>query len=149
GQYRNFTLSLIFQGQEGNKIFNIKETIRPDPYNWEQRTINYWRGEGTSNTIPRPTLGGNNYEPSSYFIQDGSFLRLRTITLSYNLPQSLLDDIKLKTADVFLRGNNVFTVTDFTGYSPEISNGNPLINGVSLGTFPIASTYTVGLNLTF
>lgn len=148
-RYKNVTLSLIFQGQRGNKIFNIKETIRPDPYNWEQHVINYWRGPGTSNAEPRPTAGGNNYEPSSYYIQDGGFLRLRTITIGYDLPKKVLDDLKLSSANFYLRGNNVFTMTDFTGYSPEIANGNPLINGVSLGLFPIASTYTLGLNLTF
>lgn len=147
--YKNFSLALIFQGQAGNKIFNIKETIRPDPYNWEQRAINYWRGPGTSNSQPRPTAGGNNYEPSSHYIQDGGFFRLRTVTLSYAIPQTLLEKLNLQTAGVFLRGNNVFTITDFTGYSPEIANGNPLINGVSLGTFPVASTYSLGLNLTF
>ncbi|MEL6557727.1 MAG: TonB-dependent receptor [Bacteroidota bacterium] len=147
--FKNFSLALIFQGQAGNKIFNIKETIRPDPYNWEQRAINYWRGPGTSNSEPRPTAGGNNYEPSSHYIQNGGFFRLRTVTLSYAIPETLLEKLNLQTAGVFLRGNNVFTITDFTGYSPEIANGNPLINGVSLGTFPVASTYSLGLNLTF
>lgn len=148
-KYGSLSFSMIFQGQSGNKIYNIKETIRPDPYNWEQHVINYWRGAGTSNSEPRPTPGGNNYEPSSYFIQDGGFFRLRTLTLTYTLPQKTLDVLTLKTANVFLRGNNVFTVTEFTGYSPEIANGNPLINGVSLGTFPVASSYSLGLNLTF
>ncbi|MGB3468822.1 MAG: SusC/RagA family TonB-linked outer membrane protein, partial [Cyclobacteriaceae bacterium] len=148
-RYKNISLSLIFQGQSGNEIFNIKETIRPDPYNWEQHVIDYWRGPGTSNTEPRPTAGGNNYEPSSYFIQDGSFLRLRSVTIGFDLPTSVLENLNLNSANFYLRGNNVFTITDFTGYSPEIASGNPLINGVSLGLFPVASTYTLGLNLTF
>ncbi|GAA5035315.1 SusC/RagA family TonB-linked outer membrane protein [Marivirga lumbricoides] len=148
GTYKSFGLDLLFQGQEGNEILNYKETVRPDRYNFEAHVYDYWRGEGTSNTEPRPTDGGNNYRVSSQYIQDGSFLRLRTVTLSYNLPSTLMENIGLNTARVYLRGNNIFTITDFTGYNPEVPGGT-LINGVDQGTYPVSSVYSVGVNLTF
>lgn len=150
--YKNFSLDLLFQGQMGNDIYNIKETIRPAPFNYEQRVINYWRGEGTSTTEPRPTIGGNNFLPSTRFVQDGSFIRLRTITLAYDLPAVLLNKANFSAGRVYLRGTNVFTITDFTGYNPEVADGNPLLNGIDglqRGTIPVASVYSLGLNLTF
>lgn len=147
--FSGFSLDLLFQGQVGNEIYNLKETIRPAPYNFEQHVYNYWRGEGTSNTEPRPTIGGNNFLPSTRFIQDGSFFRLRTVTLSYGFPEEMLGAANLTSASLYLRGTNVFTITDFTGYSPEVASGNPLLNGIDQGTFPVSSIYSVGLNLTF
>ena len=150
--YKNFRLDLLFQGQMGNEIFNIKETIRPAPFNYEKHVINYWRGDGSSNSEPRPTIGGNNYLPSTRFIQDASFFRLRTVTLSYNLPDELLGKANFNAARVYLRGTNVFTITDFTGYNPEVADGNPLLNGIDglqRGSIPVSSVYSLGLNLTF
>jgi TonB-linked SusC/RagA family outer membrane protein len=146
--YKGFNLTILFQGQSGNKVFNIKETVRPAQYNYENHVLNYWRGEGTSNSEPRPTSGGNNYLPSSRYIQDGSFFRLRSITLSYSFSQDILDKVNVKSAQMYLRGNNVFTLTDFTGYSPEIGGGT-LTTGVDEGTYPVASIYTLGIDLTF
>lgn len=147
--YKSFDLSLDFQGQAGNEIYDIKETIRPALYNFEQHVYDFWRGEGTSAEEPRPTAGGNNFQPSSRFIEDGSFFRLRNVTLAYSLDQSLLEGLDLSSVNVFVRGTNVFTLMDFTGYSPEITNSNPLLNGVALGTFPVSSVYSVGFNASF
>lgn len=147
--YKNVNLSVDFQGQQGNKIYNIKETIRPALYNFEQHIYDYWRGPGTSDTEPRPTQGGNNFEPSSRFIQDGSFFRLRNITLSYGFDQSFLENLQLSSVSLFVRGTNVFTITDFSGYSPEVSSGNPLLNGIDLGTYPVSSIYSIGINASF
>lgn len=146
--YKGFGIDVLFQGQEGNEIMNYKETVRPDRYNFEAHVYDYWRGEGTSNTEPRPTDGGNNYRISSRYIQDGSFFRLRTATIYYNLPEKILNAIGFKSGRLYIRGNNIFTVTDFTGYSPEIAGG-PLLNGIDQGTYPVASVYSGGFNLTF
>lgn len=147
--YKGFDLSLDFQGQAGNEIYNIKETIRPALYNFEQHVYNHWRGEGTSDSEPRPTQGGNNFEPSTRFIQNGSFFRLRNVTVAYNFKQALTDKLRLSSLQLYLRGTNVFTITKVTGYSPEIGNNNPLLNGVDLGGYPVSSIYSVGLNVQF
>lgn len=147
--YKNFDFSLDFQGQLGNKIFNGKEVVRPDPYNFEQRVWDRWTGEGTSNTVPRPSFGGYNYTFSDYFIQNGSFLRLRNIGLGYSLPQTMVNRISLDQVRVFVRATNLFTWTDFTGYSPEITSEDVLSNGIDRGGYPVPTIYSVGLNINF
>jgi TonB-linked SusC/RagA family outer membrane protein len=147
--YKAFDLAADFQGQMGNDIYNQKETVRPDFYNFEQHVFNRWRGEGTSTTEPRATAGGYNWLPSTRFIQDGSFFRLRSVTLGYNLPSNLARKASMKSARLYLRGTNVFTLTDFNGYSPEIPAGNPIEGGIDRSTYPVTAVYSVGLNVTF
>ncbi|MCU0443282.1 MAG: TonB-dependent receptor [Microscillaceae bacterium] len=147
--YKSFSLSLDFQGQMGNEIYNGKQAVRPEIYNFEGRVRNRWTGPGTSNTEPRATAEGANYSPSNYFIENGSFLRLRNISLSYNVPQSLLDKLKLSTAKIYLSGTNVFTLTQFTGYSPEIGSNSPISAGIDLGIYPITAIYSIGFNVGF
>lgn len=154
--YKGFGLAVDFQGQVGNEIYNAKETVRPDLYNFEQHVFNRWRGEGTSNSEPRATAGGYNFEPSDRFVQDGSFVRFRSATLSYDLHESLAEKIKMKSARIYLRGTNLITWTKFTGYSPEVSGEqigvtgtDVLNNGIDYGTYPVSTVYSVGLNLSF
>ncbi len=103
GFYKGFDLGIDFQGQAGNEIYNYKETVRPDLYNFEQRYINFWNGDGTSTTEPRPSAGGYNFQHSTRYIQDGSYLRLRNVTLGYTLPSAISDKIKMRTARVYVR----------------------------------------------
>lgn len=145
--YRHFDFTADFQGQHGNKIFNGKEIVRPDPYNFERRYFNFWDGEGTSNTEPRPSNGGVNYEPSSRYIYSGAFFRLRNVSVGYTLPSDLLNKLGIKSARAFVRVTNLFTISSFTGYSPEIVSGNPILNGIDSGTYPIPRITTIGLNL--
>lgn len=147
--YKAFDVSVDFQGQAGNKIYNAKETVRPDLYNFERHVFDRWRGEGTSNTEPRSTAGGYNWLPSTRFIQDGSFFRLRSLTIGYNLPAELTEKAYMKAARFYLRGTNVFTLTKFTGYSPEVTSESPINNGIDNGGYPVSSIYSVGLNVTF
>jgi hypothetical protein len=150
GFYKGFDLGIDFQGQAGNEIYNYKETVRPDLYNFEQRYIDFWNGEGTSTTEPRPSAGGYNFQHSSRYVQDGSYLRLRNVTLGYTLPSAISEKIKMRTARVYVRGTNVFTSKKYTGYTPEVPGaGSPLDNGVDAGTYPLPAIYSAGLNLTF
>ncbi|MBA4057764.1 MAG: hypothetical protein C0490_23820, partial [Marivirga sp.] len=147
--YKAFDIALDFQGQSGNDIYNAKETVRPDLYNFEQHVFGRWNGEGTSNIEPRSSAGGYNWQPSTQYIQDGSFLRLRNITVGFNLPASIAERVKMKSARVYLRGTNIFTLTDFTGYSPEVTSSTVIDNGIDNGTYPVSAVYAVGLNVTF
>lgn len=146
--WKNFELLVDIQGQFGNEIYNGKRAVRPELYNYETFILDRWTGPGTSDTQPRLTAGGLNYSPSDWFIEDGSFLRLRSISLSYAFPTSLLERANLATANIFIRGTNLVTLTDFSGYSPEIASQNVLSSGIDLGTYPITATYSVGLNFT-
>ncbi len=147
--YKGFGFSADFQGQLGNKIFNGKEVVRPDPYNFEQHVFNRWTGPGTSNIEPRSSFGGYNYSISDRFIQDGSFLRIRNVMLTYTVPESFTKRIKLTALRFYLKGTNAYTLTRFTGYTPEIGSFDVLSNGIDNGTYPVTAVYSIGLNLTF
>lgn len=148
-EYKGVELMLDFQGQSGNKILNGKEIVRPDPYNFEQHVMNRWTGEGTSSTEPRPTFGGYNYSISDRFIQDGSYLRLRSLTLGYSLPAAWTEKLSVKQVKFYVRGTNLFTISNFTGYSPDFGSSNVLANNIDNGSYPVSRIYTLGLNVTF
>ena len=148
-QYRGFEVSADLQGQVGNKIFNGKEVVRPDPYNFEQHVFDRWSGEGTSLTEPQPSWGGYNYSPSDRFIQDGSFLRIRNVMLTYQLPESVTQKMKIGESRIYIKGTNLYTLTRFTGYTPEIGSGDVLSSGIDYGIYPITAVYSLGINLSF
>jgi hypothetical protein len=147
--WKGFDFSFDIQGVYGNKLFNAKEVVRPDPYNWEKHVLGAWTGPGTSNSEPVASYGGNNYLPSDKFVQDGSFTRLRNITLGYSVPSALFKKIVIKQLRVYIKGSNVLTLARFTGYTPEIGSGDVLSNGIDYGTYPVTSVYSIGINLTF
>ena len=147
--YKNFTLSGDLQGQSGLKIYNGKQAIRFTTLNYEDKYNNYWRGEGTTNEHPRPSLGGVNFIPSTYYVEDGSYLRLRTLTLNYELPAAFLRKIKVSHSNVYLRATNLFTFTKFTGYSPEIGAGSAVDGVIDRGVYPVTKIYTIGFHLNF
>jgi TonB-linked SusC/RagA family outer membrane protein len=147
--YKGVDFSFDIQGVYGNKLFNAKEVVRPDPYNWEKHVLNAWTGPGTSNSEPIASYGGNNYLPSDRFIQDGSFTRLRNVTLGYTLPSALTKKISIQQLRIYVKGSNVYTIAKFTGYTPEIGSADVLSNGIDYGTYPVTSVYSFGVNLTF
>jgi hypothetical protein len=111
--------------------------------------LDLWTGEGTSNSEPRVTNGGHNYEVSDRFIEDGSFLILRNIQIGYSFPTVALERIKLQNFRVYVSGTNVFTISDYSGYTPEIGGGNVLGTGFDSGIYPIARTFNVGISANF
>jgi TonB-linked SusC/RagA family outer membrane protein len=147
--YKSFDFSADIQGQTGNKIFNGKEIVRPDPYNFEKHVFDRWTGPGTSTTEPRPSWGGYNYLPSDKFIYDGSFIRLRNLLLGYTLPEAISQKLSLSKLRVYVKGSNLITLTKFTGYTPEIGSGDVLSNGIDNGIYPVTTVYSFGINLTF
>jgi TonB-linked SusC/RagA family outer membrane protein len=149
GSYGPFKLSLDFAGQGGNKIYNAKETVRPDLYNYEAHVYNYWRGEGTSNSEPRPTAGGANFFLSDRFLYKGDFFRLRSLLVSFSIPKPILTKLSLTNADVYLRGTNIFTLSDFPGYSPEAAGGSAVFNNIDVSVYPVSSSYSIGVNISF
>jgi TonB-linked SusC/RagA family outer membrane protein len=146
--YKGIGVSADFQGELGKEIYDGKDAVRAGQYNYQTGINNAWDGAGSSSTEPRPTAGGINYSQSDWFIEDGSFFRLRSLTLSYELPSSLLQKLRMQKANVFIRGTNVFTLTKYSGYTPEIG-GNIAQNGIDSGVYPVTSVYGAGINLTF
>ncbi|MFT3737409.1 MAG: TonB-dependent receptor [Breznakibacter sp.] len=150
--WKGFDLSFFFQGTYGNEILNgNKQSL--ELFNGQQNAstsaLNRYTSENPSTTIPRAKL-----DPapvfSDRFIEDGSFLKLRNVTLGYNLPKALLGRVNLAGARVFVTGNNLLTITNYTGFDPEVTSGdNTVSQGTDSGIYPVASSYAVGISLTF
>ena len=157
--YKGFDFSMMLQGQYGNKIFN---ELKGQIYvlhnfngigvgNVAKEMLLSWNGEGTSNTLPRIAYNpnGDNYKGSDFYVEDGSYLRCRTLNLGYTLPSSLVNRANIGGVRIYLNTQNLFTITKYSGFDPEINNANPLTSGVDWGQYPVSRSYTLGLNLQF
>lgn len=146
--WKGLSLSLDFQGEVGKQIYDGKDAVRSGQYNYQQRVADAWDGEGSSNTEPRVSSSTLNYNQSSWFVFSGTFLRLRSLIISYDLSDQFLDRLNLEHVTVFLKGTNVLTLTKYPGYTPEIG-GSVSSNGIDGGVYPLTSVYGAGLNITF
>lgn len=159
-QYKNFDLSIFFQGVSGNQIYNqvltdIEGFYRP--FNITERVATQsWNGPGSSNTFPLLswTDGNNNKMPSTRFLESGSYLKLKNVQLGYKLSSKTLQQLKISSLRVFVSGQNLATFTKYTGLDPEqynnSNNGNSVTAvGIDWGTYPSARTITVGVNANF
>jgi TonB-linked SusC/RagA family outer membrane protein len=147
--WRRFDLAATFSGQSGNEVFNGKKAVRFGVENFETSFLNRWTGPGTSNWEPRITNAGHNYQASERFIEDGSFFKLNAVQLGFRLPESLTGRLNLQTARIYVNGTNLFTVTDYSGYTPELTVEDVIRTGIDLGVFPPARTITLGLDIGF
>ncbi len=148
-EYSGFDFSLNFQGQIGNKIFNGKNVVRPDPYNFEKHVWNRWTSEGSSLSEPRPSYGGYNYLPSDRFIHNGSYLRLRSLIVGYSLSKFKLENEKINELRFYVKANNLFTRTSYNGYTPEIGSYDVLSNSIDRGIYPIPRILSFGITTSF
>ena len=152
--YKGFELNVFFQGVTGNQILNY---LRFDLYNLNgnnnqaEEVVNRWTPTNPSNEIPRATLTGGQRILSTFQIEDGAYLRLKNLSLGYNLPSALLNKIAVRNAKVYVAAQNYLTFTAYKGYDPEVSRfGTTSISqGMDYGGYPAAKTLLVGLNLTF
>lgn len=147
--YKGFTVGLDFQGQTGVDIYNGKQAVQFALLNYETRFVDHWTPSNPSNENFRASSGGVNYRPSNYFIEDGSYLRLRTATVSYSFQRELLQGMGVQSLKLYLRGTNLFTKTQFSGYSPDLGASSALDGVIDRGVYPITKVYSAGLNLTF
>jgi hypothetical protein len=132
-------------------VINAKKMSRFGAYNYEVSFLDRWNGEGTSETEPRVTLAGQNIETlSSRFVEDGSYVRLRNLTLGYGLPKVVTDRLRMQSFRLYVSGTNLWTSQEYSGYNPEIFNGSAFDNGIDRGNiYPIAKTVTFGLDVQF
>jgi len=147
-EYKHFDLSLFVQGVSGISVYNGYKTYTDfaslwPGTNWGRRTLDAWSPENTGSTIPRLTIVDRNNEGrvSTYFIESGSYLKLRNITLGYELPSLIASRYKMQQVRVYFQGQNLLTIKSkgFTGTDPENPNY----------AFPIPAIYSLGLQLTF
>lgn len=147
--YKNFDLSVDMMGVYGNEIYRNWDGSAYAQFNYRTELLNRWHGEGTSNWEPILDPSRSvNLETSSYFIEDGSFFRIRNIELGYNFDARLLNRIKLQALRIYANVQNPKTWSRNTGYTPEVG-GSATSFGVDGGGYPMPTIYTVGFNLSF
>lgn len=152
--YKGFDLSIFFMGSQGNSVYNINryelESLT-GVSNQSTAVLDRWTPTNPSNEIPRATSTGNPYQVTSRQVEDGSYIRLRNIQLGYTFPTAWLERIKLSSAKLYISGQNLLTITDYSGYDPEVSRfgQDNLSQGVDYGSYPTAKMYLVGLNIGF
>lgn len=152
-EYRNFDFSIFFQGVYGNKIVNwIYQSTSALGYgNYSVESYeNYWRGENTSTTWPRPTTtdpNGNN-KMSDRWIQDGSYLRIQNIQIGYTLPERWFNLVPVFSGfRVYAAVQNLFTLTGYKGYDPDVTNDGLFLRGEDYGSYPTPRTIKIGVNM--
>lgn len=163
-QWRNIDLSVFVQGVSGNQVYyqvatDIEGFYRS--FNVTKRVVDdHWTGEGTSNAQPRVSWRGatNNKLPSTRFLEDGSFTRLKNVQIGYSLPAGLVRKWRMAGARIYVSGQNLLTFTKYPGMDPEQQSSDNLNNeqfrgdvavGIDWGTYPISRIYTLGINVNF
>jgi TonB-dependent starch-binding outer membrane protein SusC len=148
-EWKNFDFNMFWQGVTGTDVYDATHRTDIASSNYPTWMLQRWTGEGSSNKYPRLANGdANNWQSSDLFIHDGSYLRLKNVSLGYTLPQMLTKKISIERFRVFVSAENVFTFTKYWGYDPEISSGGTSL-GVDYGVYPQARTWTVGFNVSF
>jgi TonB-linked SusC/RagA family outer membrane protein len=148
--YKNFSLNAMFNFSVGNDLYNGTRNVLEGMRGFENQTqvvVNRWRADGQITNTPRANWGDpmGNAQFSDRFVEDGSYLRLRTIALSYNIP---VKDKLIKGAKIYVTANNLFTVTNYLGYDPEFSANSALFaQGVDTGLIPQVRTFQLGFKL--
>jgi TonB-linked SusC/RagA family outer membrane protein len=145
--FKGFDFVVFGQGVAGNDIFNGLRRLDIPSANWTRTALGRWTGEGTSNTFPRLVNGDPNKNfsrPSSFYLSDGSYFRLKTVQLGYTVNNALVNRIGLQRLRVYVGSNNLFTFTKYTGYDPEIGGGS---YGIDRGVYPQARAFMAGINV--
>ena len=147
--YKNWSLGIDMMGQGGNKIFRTWDNYNFAQFNYLEQRLDRWHGEGTSNTQPLlNTKHSINNLNSDYYIENGSFFRIRNVQLAYTFDKSLISKIRLQALKVYVNIQNLKTWKHNTGYTPELG-GTATAFGVDNGSYPVPAVYTFGINLTF
>lgn len=161
--YKSWDFTAYFYGVYGNKILNYEESNLETMQNRgfvgienisQEYYTHAWTPSNPSNEFTRIYYNDNsigNAYPSNHWIENGSFLKLKTLTIGYTLPSDLTKKVSVSKIRVYVSSQNLFTITSYKGLDPEIGiqGGNPTQNGVDNGTYPSSRFYTVGLNVTF
>ena len=148
--YKAFDLNIFTYASVGNDIYRAYERN----LNYTNRfssTLARWTGAGTSFDEPRVTFvdSNNNTRASNRYIEDGSYLRIKNIQLGYKFPNTLIDELGFDEVRAYFQVKNALTLTEYSGYDPEISVGGVLNTGIDYGTYPQPRIWSMGLNIKF
>ena len=165
--YSNFDLNLFFQGQTGNKVFNVMDyylnnaaegnlyaDIRERHWSGQLRTDREYVPLNLNASVPdlNPSDIGRNFRASDFFVKDGSYIRLQELRLTYNFAESIVSKMHLANLSVYLGAHNLLTFTRYNGFDPEVgkitgTENNNLSMGVDHGNYPQARTFTLGFKI--
>ncbi len=145
--YRNFDFRTYMYSEIGKETVRNYERDQPN-VNRLNLYLNRWTGDGTSNSVPRTTIGGtNNKLFSDFYVENSSFLRVQNIQLGYSLPKEVIEKLGISKFRIYASVNNAFTLTKYRGYDPAATNGSAIGGGIDYGFYPISRQYILGLNL--
>ncbi|BDD02244.1 SusC/RagA family TonB-linked outer membrane protein (plasmid) [Persicobacter psychrovividus] len=151
--YKHFDFMMFWQGVAGNEIANVNRRLDLDGQNYSTRTLNRWTGEGSSNNYPRSTYtdANGNYSRLNdmVHIENGAYLRLKNIQLGYTLPEAVAAKVGADRVRVYVSAQNLFTITEYSGFDPEIGGTWWGDFGIDRGVYPQAKTFLMGLNVSF
>ena len=154
--YKGLELFVFFQGNQGQEIYNATRFELENQSSFKNQsttTLDRWTPENRDGTVPIAVFGdpAQNGRASSRWVEDGSFVKLREITLSYNLPPSILDYLNVSSFKVYVQGRNLYTWTGYSGYDPEVSRdgGSTISSNIDYGTYPQVKSVLFGANLNF
>jgi len=147
--YKDWDFMLFTSGVAGDKIFQGLRRLDVANANYQTSILNRWTGEGSTNSYPRLTNedpNGNYGKFSDYYLEKGDFIRFKTVQFGWTMPSDIISKIGAQKLRLFITGENLLTITDYTGYDPEIG-GN--VMGIDKGYYPQARSFMFGLNLQF
>ena len=156
--YRSIDLTLFLQGVSGNVLFNqgLNQTNRFDDVQNVRTDVTYWTGPGTSTTTPKPIKGDPTLNPATNtdrWVESGAYGRVRTVQLAYNLPTTFLTRYKLNTVRVYVNAQNLLTITNYSGYNPDVVGSNGRADyqnrGIDQGNYPVPHIISGGVQLSF
>lgn len=150
-QYKGFNLSILIQGSYGNDIYNVGRMETEGMYNGNNQTtrvLERWRVPGQITSVPKAGFEMHN---STYFLEDGSYLRLKDISLSYDIPREIISKIGLTRLQPYCSFTNLITLTKYKGMDPEVNQaGNSgTVQGLDWGTYPLTRSFSLGLKVEF
>lgn len=147
--YKGFDIMVFTQGATGNKIFQGLRRLDVGNSNYQTKALSRWTGEGTSNTYPRITNldeNGNFGNMSDFYLEKGDYLRVKLVQIGYSFSNNLIKKIGATRLRAYVTAENLFTITKYTGYDPEIGGS---VFGIDKGYYPQARTFLMGVNLQF
>lgn len=150
-KWNGLALSVLIQGSYGNDIYNVSKMETQGMYDGKNQTtavLNRWQVPGQITTVPK---AGFDMKNSTYFLEDGSYLRVKDISLSYDIPRNIINKIHLTRLMPYISATNLFTITGYKGMDPEVNQyGNSgAVQGIDWGTYPMCRSFVFGLKVEF
>lgn len=153
--YANFSLSVFYQFSYGNQIYSDLNRLRNSVRSYDnvsRDALNRWKQPGDQTNYPRPIRSDpleTDSRVSDRWIEDGSYLKLKNVRLSYDFPKSMIDRLNINQLKVYVSGENLLTWTKYTGYDPDVNSMTGLRLGIDAGSYPQSRTFILGFNVQF